>query len=88
MNNQKFKLFFTAFMQTVLISANTFFIAKGYIPGLIVGGFFISYIWTYNVKKIAISTHPERILYSLGAMFGTIFGFFLAQKILILTLFT
>ena len=37
------KLFLTAFMQVFLVSANTYFIAETFYPGIAIAGFGISY---------------------------------------------
>jgi len=64
------KLFTTAFVQVFLVSANTFFITKLFWIGIAFAGFGISYLWTINVKKIAISSIKQRLIYSFGAMTG------------------
>jgi hypothetical protein len=44
-------------------------------------GFGISYLWTINVKKTAISTHWQRVSYSTGAAIGGILGVIIAQML-------
>lgn len=73
------KLFLTAFMQVFLVSANTYFIAKLFYPGIVVAGFMISYLWTGNVKKISISGYKERFIYASGACFGGLSGVLLSM---------
>ena len=68
------KLFFTAFLQVALVSANTYFIANLFWPGIVIAGFFISFLWASNVKKISIGNKIERLIYSSGAMIGCITG--------------
>lgn len=77
----KVKLFITAFLQVFLVSANTWFIATGFWPGIAAAGFGISYLWTVNVRKVTISTQSDRIIYSAGAMLGGLSGVFISQLI-------
>jgi len=76
------KLFTTAFVQVFLVSANTFFITKLFWIGIAFAGFGISYLWTINVKKIAISSIKQRLIYSFGAMTGGLSGVYLSKLIL------
>lgn len=75
------KLFLTAFLQVMCINANIYFIAKGFWIGIIVFGFLISFIWSYNVKRISISEMKERILYSSGASLGGVLGVLISHLI-------
>lgn len=77
-----FKLFCTAFLQVFLVSANTYFIANLFYPGIAVAGFGISFLWTVNVKRIAISKLTERLIYSFGTMAGGLSGVFVSKLIL------
>jgi len=74
-------LFFTGLLQVIFVALNTFQIAtfvKKQEPlllcGIIVVGFIISLIWTFNVKKIAFGTFYDRISYALGAGIGSALG--------------
>jgi hypothetical protein len=75
------KLFLTAFLQVFFVSANTYMIANNYTIGIIICSFLVSYFWTINVKKISISNKKERILYSSGAMVGSIAGVIVSSLI-------
>jgi hypothetical protein len=68
------KLFSTGFLQVAFVSANVHFISTGNYTAMAFTGFSISYIWTLNVKRVAISDNIDRIIYSLGAMSGGLFG--------------
>ena len=68
------KLFLTAFLQVFLVSANTLFIANVFYPGIIIAGFGISWFWSGNVRKVAIGSNKERLIYSVGAMLGGVAG--------------
>ncbi len=78
----KVKIFITAFLQVFLGSANAFFIFKLSYIGIAMTGFLMSYLWTFNVKKIAFSNKNDRILYGIGAMFGGLSGVFISKTIL------
>jgi hypothetical protein len=68
------KLFITGFVQVFFVAINTYFLSKGFYIGVFFCGFIISFIWSWNVKKVAFGTMQDRIYYSLGAGFGSLFG--------------
>ena len=68
------KLFVTAFIQVFLVAFNTWLIANEVYEAVFVVGFLISFVWTFNVKKVTIGTMKDRIIYSLGAAFGSLSG--------------
>lgn len=41
---------------------------------LFLTGFLISFIWSFNVKKVAFGSMLDRIIYSIGASIGGISG--------------
>jgi high-affinity Fe2+/Pb2+ permease len=70
------KLFITGFTQVFLVAMNTYLISKAMIipvPVFVVG-FLISFVWTFNVQKIAISNNAQRVVYSMGAASGAVSG--------------
>jgi len=74
-------LFFTGLLQVIFVSLNTFQIAmfvKKQEPlllcSIIIIGFVISIIWTFNVKKIAFGNILDRISYASGAGIGSAIG--------------
>jgi hypothetical protein len=72
-------LFLFGFIQVFLISLNTWQIAhQKYLSATIIA-FLISLTWSFNVKKISISSWEDRILYSFGAACGTAFGFLIVN---------
>lgn len=76
------KLLITGFIQVYFVAINTFFIAKEkYIPVLVVG-FIISFIWSWNVKKIAIGSINDRLIYSFGAAIGATSGLYTAKHLI------
>ena len=76
------KLFTTGFLQVFFVVINTYFISKGYLLGIIICGFIISFIWSHNVKKIAFGSEYDRFIYSLGAMSGILTAYFLGKIII------
>jgi hypothetical protein len=75
------KLFTTGFTQVFLIAINTFFISKEVYFGVFVLGFSISFLWSWNVKRVAFGTLKDRLSYSLGAAFGSFFGLIVSATI-------
>jgi len=80
-NLERIKLFAMAFAQVFMVVANTCFIANNKIGGIIVAGFFINYIWTHNVRKVAFGCEWDRLIYTAGAVLGSIAGYFTAKVI-------
>ncbi|EMO13599.1 hypothetical protein LEP1GSC165_1547 [Leptospira santarosai str. CBC523] len=78
----RFSLFATGFVQVFLVAINTYLISKEkYIAVFFVGGL-ISFVWTWNVQKIAFGTLQDRITYASGAGFGSLIGLLLTVFIL------
>jgi len=76
------KLFITAYVQVFLVSANTYFIANLFWPGIAIAGFGISYLWTANVRRISIGSTADRLIYATGAMLGGLTGVIISKLIL------
>jgi hypothetical protein len=74
-------VFLTGFIQVFLVSANTYFISRTTYAGIAVCGFGISYLWTINVRKVAISNRTTQMIYAAGAMLGGLLGVFMAKLI-------
>jgi hypothetical protein len=72
MNN--IKLFFSAMLQIFLVSTNTYLVANGFMLSAGIIGFLLSWVWSWNIKRIAISSNTERFIYCLGAGIGTTLG--------------
>ena len=68
------KLFSTGFVQVFFVAVNTYFLSKSFFAGVFVCGFLISFIWSWNVKKVAFGTMKDRLLYASGAGFGSLMG--------------
>lgn len=76
------KLFITGFIQVFLVCINTYFISKKFYLGVVICSFCISFVWSFNVTKIAISTIQDRLIYSFGAALGGVSGLFISINIL------
>lgn len=74
-------IFATGFLQVSLVAGNTYFISKTEWIGIAVCGFGISYLWTFNVRKVSIGSHSEQITYATGAMLGGLTGVLIAKLI-------
>lgn len=68
------KIFLSATLQIFLVSVNTYLISHSYILEAGIVGFLLSLVWSYNIRKIVISSTPERLVYCLGAGVGTSLG--------------
>jgi len=79
--NKILVIFLTGYAQVFLVSANTYFISRTTWMGIAVCGFGISYLWTYNVKKVSIGSAAEQITYATGAMLGGLSGVLIAKLI-------
>ena len=69
-----FSLFSTGFIQVYFVAVNTYFIANEMYFSLLIAAFMISLIWSFNVKKIAFGSLPDRVVYALGATCGSLVG--------------
>ena len=79
MIKEKLKLFTTGFIQILFVSVNTVFLAKTYYLGVLFAAFMISYIWSWNVKKVAFGDHLDRLIYAIGAATGSVTGLFISE---------
>lgn len=67
-------LFLTAYLQIALVAISTYAIANHLMDMVFLAAFAISWMWTLNVKRIAISTNTERFIYAFGAGLGSLTG--------------
>jgi hypothetical protein len=70
----KIKLFITGFVQVFFVAINTYFLSKEFYIGVFICGTIISFIWSWNVKKIAFGSFRDRIAYAFGAGCGSLVG--------------
>lgn len=73
------KTFFTGFLQVFFVVLNTWLITQKNYYGVFTVGFMISFIWSYNVRKVVFGDMKTRILYSLGAATGGTTGLLIGQ---------
>lgn len=73
------QLITTGFLQVFFVAINTWLITKQQYIGVIIVSFLISFIWSFNVKKVAFGTLKDRLVYSLGAAIGGLTGLFIGQ---------
>lgn len=71
---QKSRLIFTGFLQIYCVSINTICLAKGYYVGVFIFGFLISFLWTFNISKIALSTMQDKLIYASSASIASVLG--------------
>jgi hypothetical protein len=79
---EKLKLFITGFVQVFFVAINTYFLSKIFYLGVFLCAFMISLVWSWNVKKVAFGTTSDRLIYALGAAFGSILGLLISTLIL------
>jgi hypothetical protein len=66
----------TGGVQVYFVALNTVLIAKDIVIGIFFTSFTISFIWSYNVSKIAFSDTSQRLVYALGAAVGSVLGYY------------
>ena len=57
------RIFFQSFLQIGLVSISTILITKQLYFGIFIVGSLISFLWTFNVSRIAVSTMKQKIIY-------------------------
>lgn len=67
-------LLLTGFVQVYFVAVNTVFLSRAMYSGVVVAAFLVSFVWSFNVKKVAFGTTADRVIYSVGAMTGSVVG--------------
>jgi hypothetical protein len=67
-------LFVTGYIQVFFVSLNFCFLVNKIYLGVLLASFMISFVWSFNVKRIVFGSGFDRVFYSLGASMGSIFG--------------
>lgn len=75
------KLLITGFLQVFFVSINTVFLARGFYQGVFFAAFLISFIWSFNVSKVAFGGIKDKLIYSLGASLGSMAGLFSSEML-------
>lgn len=78
---KKMKLLLTGFLQVLLVAVNTVLLARANYIGVTSVSFLISFVWSWNVRKVAFGGMPDRVLYSTGAALGGLSGLLLGELI-------
>ena len=76
------KLYFTAFLQVLFVSINTVLLAKGYYAGVFFAAFTISFLWCFNISRVALGSLRQKLVYSFGAACGSVCGLYFTSLIL------
>lgn len=79
--NEKYSIFLTSLIQVSLVAMNVNFISKGLVIPMLITGFSISLVWTFNIKKMAFGNWSDRIVYSVGATIGTGLGYIISHTL-------
>ena len=79
---ERAELFFTALFQVFFVAMQPLFIIHHKIFPMLITGFLISLIWTFNVKKVAFGGLKDRLIYAIGATVGTFFGYLISNWII------
>lgn len=82
LTNPRIRLALTGFVQVVFVAMNTVFIAHYELLANFLTGFAISFIWSWNVKKVAFGDTADRWFYAVGAAVGSVTGTIIAGAIL------
>ena len=75
-------LFITGLLQVFCVTIQTWFIARNFLPGIAVVGFLISFIWSFNVKRVAFGGMADRVVYSFGASCGAVAGILVGRVLI------
>ena len=76
------QLFGTGFIQVLFVAANTAFIAAYALLGNLLTAFAISWVWTYNVRRVVFGDNKDRLAYAVGAALGSVTGTVVANILL------
>lgn len=68
------KLFSTGLVQVFFVAINTYFLSRELAIAVFTTSFIISWIWSYNVKKVVFGSKKDRLFYALGAATGSSIG--------------
>lgn len=71
-----------AFIQVFFVASNTAFISQYALLGNLLTAFMISWIWTFNVKRVAFGDKADRMFYAGGAAVGSVVGTITANFLL------
>lgn len=81
LTRMRFNLAMTGFVQVIFVAANTVFISRYELVGNLLTAFAISFVWTYNVKRVAFGDRADRWFYAVGAALGSVAGTVIASAL-------
>ena len=81
-HKQKLSLFASGFLQVFFVVINTYMVSNMIYAGVLMASFTISFIWSFNVKKIAFGKNADRIVYALGAAVGSVSGLLCSEFVI------
>ena len=70
----KLMLLLTGFVQVYFVAVNVVFLSHAMYGGVVIAAFLVSFTWSFNVKRVAFGSTSDRVIYSLGAMTGSVVG--------------
>jgi len=74
MKTTNIKLAITGFLQVYFVAINTVFLSRSNYIGVLIAAFLISFVWSWNVHKISVSTIYQKLVYAFGASIGSVAG--------------
>lgn len=78
-------LLITGFVQVYFVAVNTYLITRTLYVGVFAASFMVSFVWSYNVKRVAFGSIADRMVYATGTAMGSIAG--VATSALVVSLF-
>ena len=72
-------LLLTGWFQVCLITTQTFALLSGNVSWIFVNGFALSFVWTFNIKRVVLGRMRDRISYATGAGLGSLSGLVIAR---------
>ena len=67
-------LLLTGIVQVYFAAVNIVFLSHAMYSGVVIAAFLVSFVWSFNVKRIAFGSTLDRVIYSVGAMTGSVVG--------------
>lgn len=77
--SSKAKILITAIIQVGLVNANIVFVSNHLLIPTLINAFFVAFVWTFNVSKIAFSNIYDKFIYAVGSVVGTGLGWTLSH---------
>lgn len=75
-------LVLTGFVQVYFVAVNTFLITQSMYLGVLAASFMVSFVWSYNVKRVVFGSFTDRVAYATGTALGSVSGLFTSQLVI------